>query len=596
MSEVIGPQTPSDYREYIKSIDENGNAVFQRVGVEELNYRGRFGATETSGTENTISIGDKYFTLDHDNENFRVGDDILITALPDPTSCFMWGEIIGVDTVDEPKRIRVFVDDVSNLSGTFSYWEVQVVARPKPGIEKDISLSEVEINPGTGKSIVFTVSENKFFPVGGQVLIKPTEDRTVALLGKISAYSGDTLTVVETATNLESVTTYSSWSIALLDAPIRYSQKYVDGLQIRKGDAAYSIIVEAGSIMDTTGSVLLTLQETNYKSLNDAWSSATGSAMYPVGAVVQVPLSGTIGSSGITVTGSSTAFLTDFDIHSTIPMDDYSIYSRNILSNQASTIYSGSEGRVIYDTNNNTDMDVTSSWTVSGGSSYGRNSLLAALPETETVTYFVYIIRNPSTGEVDISANNRTVSRAPDLPSGYTEWRLIASIECFHRGGSMDYFRLLQPHHAESVNITPAYMLDSTGLSVLGNSLATTQGPDWIVAGSPDTVLRRVGSSTLAFGKVSTDYMDNIAAYSIIGNTASSSTEPTAFKISDLTEKASPTDTDYLLINDTASSYALKKIQIGNLPSSGGGGGGFPADFGLVTDVTASTFDLGDLT
>ena len=96
MTKVDAPQYPTDKRKVVRSFNDDGSANFGQVGIEELSYRARFGATTQSSTENDISIGSKYFVLNDSETKFRVGDDILIICLDDP-DCYMWGEIIGSD-------------------------------------------------------------------------------------------------------------------------------------------------------------------------------------------------------------------------------------------------------------------------------------------------------------------------------------------------------------------------------------------------------------------------------------------------------------------------------------------------------------------
>jgi hypothetical protein len=63
------------------------------------------------------------------------------------------------------------------------------------------------------------------------------------------------------------------------------------------------------------------------------------------------------------------------------------------------------------------------------------------------------------------------------------------------------------------------------------------------------------------------------------GNDANAIHTNVSGEINGLTEKATPVSTDLIVVEDSAASYAKKKVQIGNLPSSGGG----------VTNVTASS-------
>lgn len=62
-------------------------------------------------------------------------------------------------------------------------------------------------------------------------------------------------------------------------------------------------------------------------------------------------------------------------------------------------------------------------------------------------------------------------------------------------------------------------------------------------------------------------------------------------EINALTAKGSPVSGDLIVIEDSAASYAKKKVQIGDLPTGGGGGSGVP-DSQLVTSNT--TLDSGD--
>ena len=49
--------------------------------------------------------------------------------------------------------------------------------------------------------------------------------------------------------------------------------------------------------------------------------------------------------------------------------------------------------------------------------------------------------------------------------------------------------------------------------------------------------------------------------------------------INSLTEKVTPVSADLLIVADSAASYARKKVQIGNLPTSGGSDPGYKRHF-----------------
>src|SRR5262245_35483396 len=96
MSDLQAPQAPADARQVVRGIDKDGKLLFSQVGVQELDYRARFGATAWSGTENTVSIGEKHFVIDEFGDSlnqFRIGDDVLCVSLDSPREIYMWGEI-----------------------------------------------------------------------------------------------------------------------------------------------------------------------------------------------------------------------------------------------------------------------------------------------------------------------------------------------------------------------------------------------------------------------------------------------------------------------------------------------------------------------
>ena len=69
------------------------------------------------------------------------------------------------------------------------------------------------------------------------------------------------------------------------------------------------------------------------------------------------------------------------------------------------------------------------------------------------------------------------------------------------------------------------------------------------------------GKKSITIGDISSDGIDSSAIH-----------DDTAGEINALTEKASPVSADLIIIEDSEASNAKKKVQIGNLPSGGGGG------------------------
>lgn len=450
-------QLPDDEREFAYGTDDDGALLFRQVALQDLDYTGRFGALATSTTENTIAIGEAYFTLDIDSGMFRVGDDVLINSID--RDCFMWGEVIGSDTVSEPVRLRIFIDDISNVTGTYSEWTLQVVARPKPGIEKDTSTTSVD--PTTGGPWTFAVTAGKFFPIGGTLLIKPTTDRSIALIGEVKAYSGTSLTVSLRSTNATVSQSYDSWSIALLDSPpAKLPYDAIAGLRVtlNAGDSRY-FDVAPGSVRSADDTTDLILGASLTKRANETFVAGTNG-----GAQVRVLLSGTISSSGSAVTGSGTAFLTDF---ATSSLDGLSLTTRQISTGDG-------VGGPIQSVTNDTSL-TTSTFGNLGASAdaYYRGGW----PGSSNLGRFgIIVARKDSDGSIDVILSAVTPSGSPDLPSGYTKYRAIGYLVVLSNAIIFIEQTLKEVSFSE-LSAIEAY-------AIVGNNSASARYPDQIVISS----------------------------------------------------------------------------------------------------------------
>lgn len=427
---ITAPQAPIDTREVVRSVDADGQLVFGQVGVEELNYSGRFGALGTSSTSNSIAIGEHYFTLDVDDGKFKIGDDILITSLDDQ-DCFMWGEIIETDTVAGPIRLRVYVDDVSNVIGeNLCNWELQVVAHPKFGITKDTSISSVD--PTAAGPFTFTVTAGKFFPIGGKLLMIPLAARQIALVGLVKAYSGNSLVVEKNSTNATVSTSYTSWAIALLDAPQNKIPKYqITGLQVTAaaGDTENDIFIAAGSVRDFADTVDIVLPTSLTKRLDAVWAAGDGNGC----AVVSANLTGTVTSVGITVTGTGTNFLSQVGLAgpSQAILSDWTeqvalIPSYGLDATNASIISSGTITARVDSVTDNTHLGTQGNLAATGAT-YKRGGAAPAVGGN--LIYAIGVCVKDADGTVDVFACSFNADGQPDLPSGYTAYRTIAFVQ-----------------------------------------------------------------------------------------------------------------------------------------------------------------------
>lgn len=618
------PQEPDDPRYVANGIDADGNLTFKQVGIEDINYTGRFGALATSTTENTISIGEKFFTLDFDDGKFRVGDDILITAL-DP-DCFMWGEIIGSDTVASPLRLRVYVDDISSLTGTFSGWTLQVVARPKPGIEKDTSTSSVD--PTGAGPFTFTVTASKFFPLGGTLLIKPTTDRSLALLGKVKAYSSTSLVVEKTFTNATVSQSYTSWAIALLDAPTTaLTITEQEGLRIFWDDFD-TIAITPGRIRDSTDTIDLVLPSRIVKDFSATFAAGDGN-----GSQVAVAGAGTISTSGTTVTGTGTNFLTilspnitPYDYGTTGINGTYDVTSPSDLAPVITTSTISAPITV----SNNTSGTSTGSMGVSGVS-WTRGGWAGNNPSAVELWYSVVLIRKDADGSIDVCMSSVTPSGNPDLPSGYTYFRLIGMVTVDDSGTVNNVY--------QRRSVAPFSVMGRTGNQYdWPVKISTTSGSAAVLRESGGAIgWGTVATAGIADDAVSNAKLANMAQATFKGRASGAGTgDPTdltatealtiiktvdgsgsgldadtldgseasafaqnAFKTIAVSGQSdvvadSPTDTLTLAAGSNITITTNATTDTVTIEASGGGTS-FPADMGLITESATITFDLGTI-
>lgn len=552
-----------DIRSYVKRIHDDGAIEYARVGIEEISTRGRFGMSSYSYSPQELTVGNKTFWLT-DESQIKVGDDVLITHVYQK-EFYMWGEVTNKVNNAFESYLEIFIEDVSeiyieNLSG----WDIQVVARPKPGIEKDVSFSTVD--PTDAGPFTFEITSGKFFPLGGQLLIKPNEDRTVALLGRVLSYEGTTLIVAKNETNATVPTDYDSWNIALLDAPpADMPFRSIDGLTIEAETGTGVMTVSAGSVMDSTGSILLTLPATVTKELDEYFVEGTGE-----GSQVRVLISGTVTSSGDILTGTGTAFTTEL-VESGVPavyLDDY-LASGGLTESWFGSLATGSMISYGTDTDvssistitNNTTLDVGNPPGVTADTIY-RGGALNTAAGSDFGDWYVLIIRRDSDGYIDICTCTATPSGEPDLPAGYTYYRCIGRI--FQ--SIDDSFRPVQHLYENNYPFAPN---DATYL---------------VISAAGDTRLKN--EHILTSGNHTS--ISTTAAPLVRVNLNSGA-------ITNQTEKTTLVDDDLFLIADSEASFALKKVKNINA-GGGGGGGGIPTDWGLITDVVTDTLDFGSLT
>lgn len=575
MTSIKTPQNPDDSRKVVRGVDDDGNLVFQQVGLQEIDFFARFGAKVTSSSENTIGVGTQIYTADIDADKIRVGDDVQITSLVD-VQCYQYGIVVANDTTTYPSQLTIVVNDVSPLTGTFSSWEIQVVARPKAWLEVDISTTSID--PTAAGPFTMTVTAGKMFPLNGSVLLRSIEDPRIAVLALVNNYSGTSLVLRKIATTASVSQSYSAWDVALIDAPPQdLPFLSIVGLTV-SADASgtpWPVTITPGSVMDSTNTVRLTLESTLVKRLSATWAVGTNQ-----GGVVLAAQTGTITSVGTAVTGTGTSFTSNF---STTPsLDDY--VASGGLATVKSRITTGSQYRYVESVTNDTALVLGASFSPDvTGAAFSRNAI-----KESTVRFgnwFVLLIRKDSDGSIDSCFSAPTADGIPDIPAGYTYYRVLATIT--------DNTQLAVEQHIYDANAP--YISGTELIVTYGVPDAKSVNARYITGTS--TVQFTAGASDIQFtvpaNGITNTELNNMAAYTLKGRNAGTTGDPSDIDISALTEKVTLADDDLFLIQDSAASNAFKKAKKSNV--GGGGGTSFPADMGLITEAATTTFDCGTI-
>lgn len=369
---------------------------------------------------------------------YAFGDSIYVQATVDRTSWFI-GVVITYNS--GTGAISLFVTRTSSSGLTYQLWTLSLITVAGANAAQiNFSSTSNTIPTSLPSDKTFTVAvSGQYFPIQGPVLITSLASPTNFMEGIVKAYSGTTMIV--TVLSKQGSGTSNSWEFENLGPPqTRISLYQMNGLNVSQvGNGTSSFIVTKGSVRDSQDLVDLILP-----------SSVTIDMASPGAALVQPQLAGTVGTNGLSttnITGSGTSFTTDFSVTGTLT--DFNNQLTNTGQSTvsfATTITITSEGHVhqVGSVTNNTSLALSAFSENFPGTSqtYFRNSGLSV---TELFGYGVLLARKDSDGTTGIFLTAFTVSGNPDLPSGYTSYRVIASIAAISHGGSTASMTINQP-------------------------------------------------------------------------------------------------------------------------------------------------------
>jgi len=281
-----------------------------------------------------------------------------------------------------------------------------------------------------------------FFPLGGSAFLGWQGDNgNVWVHTRIEAWDPSTLslTLSKILSSVTPATTqgpYANWFISVIDGPPDLLPFYaIIGLkvgQISVADSDHHIVIGAGSVVDSTGTVILNLEESLTKHLESPFAEGTNQGAYTQSA----DLTGTVTSAGAVVTGTSTTFTTDLGTgtDSCFLADNSDQYNQFVGAAFGrfgpsviwTSVRTSGILNVASDTSLTTDVALTASSNAYRRGGWQTDIIFGG--GAITTYYGLCLIRRDSDGYIDVCLSSFTPTGEPDLPAGYTHYRVIAEV------------------------------------------------------------------------------------------------------------------------------------------------------------------------
>ena len=349
--------------------------------------------------------------------------------------------LVGVVISYNPSSgaIAIFTTQTPNTGLTYSTNFVSLIGTggPAPALT---GYASTPLTIGAGV-FDFTIQPNQFFPTDGQVLMTCIDvaNPTSFMAGQVVAYNGTALRTRVTANGVFGSGSCSAWSIYLTTGPTTRIPYYsINGLQVMQllADAGSPrFTIRPGSVRDFTDNVDLVLD------------SDLSIDLSSLGTVVAPAQTGTITSAGANITGSGTSFSSVYNIGSADGiLTDLQLQYQQI--NGAFFTYfamigvSGAATSVASVTDN-THLSTYENLGVTG-SAYARCGVVSTLNTAAYASYFIVLARADADGSLAVFASCVTPTGAPDLPAGYTDYRVIGAVLIAWVGSNYGIF-VVQP-------------------------------------------------------------------------------------------------------------------------------------------------------
>lgn len=322
-----------------------------------------------------------------------------------------------------------------------------VVKNPYPGsgvplqqgIGVDTIISTTAIDPTDPGPYAFELDLDNvvvpFIPLQGSVFLENTEDQDQWIFGIIEALDDtvdpQVLTVRKIKTSVTVSEVIDSWFVSILDGPQRAtSYNNMIGLRVTRNaaDPVNDLDISRGTVRDFTDTVDLVLPATITKRKDAVFAPGTNQGA----AALSANLPGTITSDAFGgVVGTGTTFLTDFG--TTAPLSPH----LNDINAQLATLDGGSlvsqtliraggNNAAITAVGTNTALITTLPVLGVTGATYQRGGWALPATFTDIIVVGIVLTRRDNDGICDVCTTAMTPSGEPDLPAGYTFYRVIA--------------------------------------------------------------------------------------------------------------------------------------------------------------------------
>lgn len=382
-------------------------------------------------TSNTIGTGSFTFTVDA-GKFFPVGAQTSIIAIGSPSN-----HMAATVTSYSGTTMTVFTTSTFG-SGTFTSWSIENVGggSQSSAVSAITGFSSTSLQFGSthdiyiGATVTLTTDANKYFDIGSSIIIADTSNAANYFAVNSQVYQSTSLVGIVTKVGPIASGTITSWVLNQDSPPGNAIPLYqLNGLRVTQNVSipTTSIDVSAGSVRDSTNTIDLVLPSAMTKDLTAIWAAGTNNG----GIIQSANLAGTISSGVGTVTGTGTAFVADFGTSAVATLTDFTAQGssygssfRSLIAAVGSTI-----PRNIQTVTDNTHLTYSGSPLGASGSNYVRGGRLSpGGGQPVTGDYGVCIVYKIADGTIDIAVTAFTGSGAPDLPSGYSYYRVLGRI------------------------------------------------------------------------------------------------------------------------------------------------------------------------